>query len=256
MMRPPVRPLSAEDVLDLAEDGGGGAASRALAVLARAMPGRHPDRLRALAVGRRDAELMDVRALTFGRALALVSRCPHCGTPTELDLTADRIGLTCEAVPEDWEARAFSVAGETWRLRPVTAGDLADLEHIGDPADLGRRLLRRCLTPANPADREEAVRRLDAWLEADPDHLASVETALADLDPAAETLLEMTCPACRNLWTEAFDAPAILWSDLRAEAGRLLGEIAELARAYHWAERDILALPPARRRFYLEAARA
>lgn len=257
MMRPSLRSLSAKDVLELAEDGEEtGSASRALAILARAVPSRDPDQLRALAVGRRDAELMDIRALTFGRTLLLVSRCPHCGMLTDLDLTADRIGLTCAAVPEDWEARAFSIGAETCRLRPVTAGDLADLEHVGDATELGRHLLRRCLTPAEAIDNAEVECRLDAWIALDSDHLASLEAALVDLDPAADTLLELMCPACRNLWTEAFDAPAIVWRELRAEAGRLLGEIAELARTYHWAETDILALPPVRRRFYLEAARA
>ena len=257
MMRASLRSLSAKDVLELAEDGEeAGSASLALAILARAAPDRDTDQLRALAVGRRDAELMDIRALTFGRTLLLVSRCPHCATLTDLDLTADRIGLTCAAVPEDWEARAFSIGAETCRLRPVTAGDLADLEHVGDATELGRHLLRCCLTPAEAVGNAEAECRLDAWIAVAPDHLASLEAALVDLDPAADTLLELTCPACRNLWTEAFDAPAILWRELRAEAGRLLGEIAELARTYHWAERDILSLPPARRRFYLEAARA
>jgi hypothetical protein len=32
-----------------------------------------------------------------------------------------------------------------------------------------------------------------------------------------------------------------------------MAEIVVLARTYHWSERDILALPPGRRRFYLGA---
>jgi hypothetical protein len=234
-------PLHAEDILALAETGRAGPARFALAVLARAMPGRPAEEARALSVGRRDAELMEINSLTFGPILPLVSRCPHCRTETEIELAPAAIGLSCAAVSEHWETRVIPLGAGEANLRPVTAGDLADLEGVGDPGRLRQALLRRCLP---------------AGIEAKPGELGLIEQALAELDPAAEILLDMTCPACRSTWEECLDPPAILRSHIEAEARRLLGEVAELARLYHWSERDILALPPARRRFYLEAGRA
>jgi hypothetical protein len=235
----PIQPLDAEAILELAESGRGGTAGFALAVLARATPDRPAEEARALSVGRRDAELMEINSLTFGRIVPLVSRCPHCRTESELELAPAALGLTVSAVPERWQAHPVLLGETELMLRPVTAGDLADLERIGDPDHLSRALLDRCLSA-----------------EIGPEHIDMIEETLGELDPAAEILLEMTCPVCHEIWTECLDPPAILQSHIKAEARSLLGEVAELARLYHWSERDILAMPPARRRFYLEAGRA
>ncbi|WP_117190433.1 hypothetical protein [Rhizobium terrae] len=254
-MQPLFRHLTAKDILDLSDAGAVGVASLALTILDRAAPTRSFEALRAITVGRRDAELMDIRAMSFGRILSLVSHCAHCGTRTELELTAEDIGLTCTAVPGEWQSCSLDLDGEPCIVRPVTAGDLADLDTVREPVDFGRHLLRRCLTSADGSHWLSSGDALEKWLDAEPARALGVEAALADLDPAADIQLELTCPVCRGVWTEQFDAPAILWDDIRAEADRLLGECAELARAYHWTEQDILALSPARRRFYLEAAR-
>ena len=84
--------------------------------------------------------------------------------------------------------------------------------------------------------------------------LPAIEDALEALDPQADVLLDLRCPACGSRWSEVFDAGLVLWSDIRLAAQRLLSEVAQLARAFHWSERDILGMPASRRRFYLEAA--
>jgi hypothetical protein len=48
------------------------------------------------------------------------------------------------------------------------------------------------------------------------------------------------------------DPAEFLWAAAEAQARRLLLEVDALARAYGWREPDVLALPPARRRAYLE----
>jgi hypothetical protein len=50
-----------------------------------------------------------------------------------------------------------------------------------------------------------------------------------------------------------FDIASFFWTEIAAEAKRLLGEVHILASAYGWREADILSLNPLRRRFYLEA---
>ena len=90
--------------------------------------------------------------------------------------------------------------------------------------------------------------------DADADSLAAVEDTLEMLDPAIETTLAWSCPACGAAWTELLDAASLLASELGSQAQQVLAEVATLALAYHWSERDILAMPAQRRRFYLAAA--
>jgi rRNA maturation protein Nop10 len=240
-----MRPLGAQDILDLSDGGTAGAGARALAVLSRAMPDQPLARHRALGIGRRDAELMAIRSMTFGQRFELTPCCPHCGAITELSLTAAEIELTCEAVPELVEPQLLRIDEHAILLRPVSAGDLADLEQLNDPDHMRIALINRCVLAVDGTAGADAPETL----------IAPIEAALAKADPAAEITLELTCPDCGEAWSELFDPLTVLWSDIRSQTGRLLNDVAELARAYHWSERDILAMPHARRRFYLEAAR-
>jgi len=78
--------------------------------------------------------------------------------------------------------------------------------------------------------------------------------AWAAADPLAVTELALTCPACGHRWPEEADLGPFVWRKVDAWAESLLDDVAQLARAYGWRESDVLALPPARRRRYLERA--
>jgi hypothetical protein len=71
-------------------------------------------------------------------------------------------------------------------------------------------------------------------------------------DPAAEISLRLTCPACAYEWELLFDIAEFFWTEISAQAQRLVREIDALARAYGWTEREILSLPAQRRQTYLE----
>ena len=75
--------------------------------------------------------------------------------------------------------------------------------------------------------------------------------AMAAADPQAEIEISLECPACTCHWTEIFDIDSFFWTELQAWAARILREIHQLASAYGWSEREILALPPLRRNTYL-----
>lgn len=234
-----MRPLSVRDILDLGEVDIRGGAGFALEVLARAGVGA--DNARGLPVGARDARLMEVRAATFGRRFELFSQCPDCATPVEVALTAEDIGLANDGPPPTGRTLRFQDRDLT--LRPVTAGDLADAERFCSVEDVRRALLANCVVAVDGVDGAPVPTGAEAVIEA----------GLEAMDPAAEIILEYACPACGRDWGGVFDAATLLWSDLRDQARRLMAEVAILARAYHWSEGDILALPPGRRRFYLEA---
>jgi hypothetical protein len=82
--------------------------------------------------------------------------------------------------------------------------------------------------------------------------IAKLADYLDDAEDPAEILIDMRCPACACSWQIEFDIASYFYSELTALARRLLEEVHILASAYGWSERDILTMPPGRRRFYLE----
>jgi len=83
--------------------------------------------------------------------------------------------------------------------------------------------------------------------------VALLDLRVAEFDPQAEIELSVTCPACGATFTTELDAGDLLYSDLVARQGDLDLAIHLLALHYHWSEDDILDLPIARRRRYVEA---
>lgn len=207
-------------------------AARALA--AWALPDLSHEQVAALPVGRRDRAILELRAAVLGPALTLRAACPRCGEPVEADIP-DLRGDPPPALPAVHELAAADLHA---RFRLPTGDDLAAVADLPDPA---AALLRRCLlAPDDP-----------------PPALAeAVLAAMAELDPDADLELALACPACDHRWLAPFDVVAFFRAELTAWAGRLVHEVASLARAYGWREADILAMSPARRRLYLDAASA
>jgi hypothetical protein len=238
--------LSARDLLLVWERGERRRpAERALALLAAACPELPDDALAALPLGRREARLFGLYRETFGTGLDLATPCPRCGATLEISLSIDDLGLGDGAGMEDGGAE-IEDGGLHLLLRPLAAGDLAAAADCMDVAEARRLLAGRAV--------------LEAWrggLPVDPFELTDgeieiVSRALAGLDPQAEILLDLDCPACGHHWPSLLDAADCLWHEIDAVARRLLREVHTLARAYHWREADILAMSAVRRRRYLE----
>jgi hypothetical protein len=143
-----MKALSVRDILDLGEGDFRGAATFALEVLSRAEADE--DHGRDLPVGTRDARLMTVRAASFGHRFELFSRCPACETPVEVGLTAEDIGLAGDG--PSTAVRTLRFQDRDLTLRPITAGDLADVERLGSIENVRRALLVRCVTAVDGVD--------------------------------------------------------------------------------------------------------
>ena len=217
---------------------------REIALLAAAS-GEPAERLARLPVGERDRRLLDLREHAFGNRLDCETACPACGARLELELTAAEIRPPSRDVqPSDLRMTDESTV-VTFRL-PDSADVAASRGSIRDPEEL---LLSRCVVeathegaPVDGAALPIAVRE-------------SLAARMAELDPLAELLLQLTCPECAHSWQADFDPAAFLLAEVDAWAARVLGEVDRLARAYGWSEAEILALSPLRRRRYLELAR-
>ncbi|GAA0316924.1 hypothetical protein GCM10010302_65010 [Streptomyces polychromogenes] len=219
---------------------GHGPAVRAVA-LAAAAGGHTFAEAGALPLGARDALLVELRAACFPGDLQCLARCPGCGE--ELDVAVPLSDLRQPAPAPPGEA-TVTAGGVRVRYRPLTGLDVLAV----DPAapDARRRLVGRCVLEVEGLP-------VDGGGELPREAVAAVAAALAEADPRADLRIDLTCAVCGHGWAAPFDVPAHVWADVDACARGLLADVHALALAYGWPEADILALGPARRRFYLEA---
>jgi hypothetical protein len=221
--------LSAAATLDLWQAvEGRDPVGRSLALAA--VSGRDPDELAAMPLGRRDALLLELHA---GEALDARAACPACGEQAEFAVGTRELLARGRDASEP--APVESVA---WRS--PDSRDLAAAAAAGDAEAAERVLLERC---AGSADLPAEVR-------------AVVVRAMAEADPLAEVLVDVSCPACGEAFVADVDVAGYVWAELRARALRLLREVDVLARAYGWTEAEVLALGDRRRAAYLELAEA
>ncbi len=220
-------------------------AERMLALLDAAGAPTDGGALAALSLGRRDAQLMDLRERLFGPLLALVTDCPACGSVLESGLALADIRVAGDAAADC----SVALLDYHARFRLPASSDLLAL--TGDRQENARAiLLERCLLEARAPD-GTAVHARDL-----PQTVtAAAAAAMAAADPQADVELALACPACGHGWPAAFDIAGFLWKELHAWAKLMLGDVYELARAFGWAEADILALSPTRRQIYLDLAR-
>jgi len=216
---------------------------RALELLSPVYPQDSPVDLRDLSVGRRDAELLALREQLFGPEMAAIAACPQCGGRLDLTLNVTEMRSICP--PEPLDSVDLTVAGYELQFRLPNSEDLALALNRND-SDGGRyRLVSRCLL---------SVRHDDAPAPSDPlpdEVVDAVSERMASADPLADVQLALACPLCSHRWRATFDIVSFLWREIESMAGRLLRDVHALASAYGWHERDILALSPVRRQFYL-----
>jgi hypothetical protein len=237
-MEQPTRSLSPEKILDVWESGWQQhELDRALTLLSAAYPGARQDELADLTIGERDARLLQLREAVFGAGAAGISECPGCGERVEFPLDP-RTLAHAEEVTET--AREIEVNGTHVRFRLPTSRDLAEVVVAPDQSRGLHLLIKRCvIEPRLPGELPDEI-------------LEALSQAILKADPQAEIMISLSCPNCGEKWELLFDIAHFFWNEIAAQAQRLVCEIDALARAYGWTEREILSLPPQRRRTYLE----
>ncbi len=235
----PIR-LNAETLIDLAERATQLSAGQwSLALLQAAFPQAVRDDLLELPVGTRDRLIMAVRARLVAAPLRSEPECSDCGARFELNLLAEDLGLGPDAAQTDPRFRAVCIEGQELMLRPVRLADLLTVETLADISQAAQLLAQRVCGGELP----------DLPVEA-------LETALEQLDPAADIWLNTQCPECGAEHSLAFDPVHYTAQEMRQSAQQILRDVVDIARAFHWSEQDILALPDSRRAYYVAEALA
>lgn len=224
--------------------------ARASALIARCMR-EHGDKASELAMGDREALLLQLRRLALGDRMECLLACPtaECGERMELELRVDEFLLP----PYTDAARAYNGAHEyagaryetTFRVPATADVDAVAATARADPQRAGHDLLRRCVQRVTC---EGVACTVD---DLPPGVVDAIGAAMAERDPQAELTLELACPACGTEFSAVFDSAGYLMQELDARADTLLREVHALALNYGWAERDILRMPRPRRSQYL-----
>lgn len=223
--------------------------TRILRACLRAADGGEPDAesVWRWTLHRRLQALLAVERAGGGERAEIELRCPHagCGEPMAIDLDLERFVLPDPPPRFDVELAPGACA----RVRLPSGDDQRRwAAHAPGPAP-ERRLARDLVEALNGeplGDRDELPAE---WLE-------PLAEALEERDPLTALRLTTCCPACGAPVDAEFDLEAHLLRNAAARQARLLDAVHRLASAYHWSEREILALPRSRRQQYLARLRA
>ena len=181
---------------------------------------------------------------SFGSQVDALTGCQACGATLDVALSLTELPPGPEYTPGDpAPTRTLDLAGGVVTVRSPTVRDLVAAAADADPRGA---LVRRCAQRTGPAPVEMAS--LGA------DELALVDEALEDLSGLGLITVRAACPDCGEPVAALLDPAALLWQQVQDAAPALLRDVATLAAAFGWSEREILALPAARRRAYLELA--
>lgn len=214
-------------------------------MLALAFPETPVEALWRLSLGQRNTQLLRMRQRLFGPKLDAFAKCPHCEEALELTLNANALGL---ADPGAEPPAGFELESDGYalRFRLLNSSDLMAAAAAASVGEARAMLVERCLLEARHDDHAIATSALPAAV------IECLADRLSECDPQAETLIDLVCPACERGWQILFDIPSFLYTEIDAQARRLLREVHTLARAYAWREPDILAMSARRRQDYLE----
>jgi hypothetical protein len=236
--------LAPVDIVATWEQGAGRRAhERAVILLDAVMPGSSVDDVLDLAIGARDAALLDVHRALVGGRVEGTSGCESCGETLEVVFEVDDVTVDAESMPGE---QTIQCAGYEVTFHLPNGRDLALAEAASDVAGARAVLLARCLTSARFDGVPVSIGDL-------PEHVIdAVDDAMAAADPQGDLEIATSCPACAAPQRLLFDPITFVWSELEERARRVLRDVHELASAYGWREDEVMALPEARRSLYLE----
>lgn len=221
------------------------ALDQAITILRAAFPEVSRETLASLRIGQRDASLFAIRAQLFGAHLSSLAICPACSERIEFVLNTADLPITPGIEPVEDILTLTTDEGEL-HFRLPNSLDLAAIVDSHDIPAARTQLAQRCILQANRDGEAVAVEDLSETL------IAAMAAYMDTCDPLAAIVIPLDCMACGYSWHILFDIVSFFWTEIAAQARRLLREVHTLASQYGWREADILAMSAMRRQFYLE----
>ena len=209
--------------------------------------------IRSLSIGDRDYLLQAFAATLHDDPLWLTSECRHCKQLMDLsfrfaELPAKRIADN--AVKE----KAISLSSAEAIIRVPTGYDHEAIAAIDDDQSAISCLLGRLVSVSNQTNNKTCNNKkgsspaqtfIKNWSQ---DDLAKIEVEIEAISPEVADQLLVQCPHCQTDNRVKVD----VFSLLHESQEDILAEVHQLAASYHWSEAEILNLPTARRKRYLQ----
>lgn len=261
-------PLSGREEALLAESNGRARPCLATAILSRCVrrigtvSPVSEEAVRSLLVADRQVLLLRLREATFGDQVQATILCPKpdCGARMDVDFSTRDIPVKesedsgpiyyMELSPD---AAFVSEHGQEYRHIGFRLPNGADQEALApvlarSEAQAAAMLLTRCVQSIGPlgSPTDEQIRGLS------PLARAEIEQQMARVAPEVELTLEGDCPECGRAFSLPFDLEGFVLGELNTSLDLLYREVHYLAYHYHWSEREIMDMPRAKRRRYIE----
>lgn len=211
-------------------------------LMAPSLPKWKSSELASLTIGQRNAHLLLLRERLISSTLHALVNCPKCAAP--LEFTEQTENLLEGYTPPLRKHHRLEAAGLTLDFRLLTSTDLA-LSGGDCASEVRSNLVRRSIMQASRDGKTFAAAELDHSA------MAALESALELHDPLCNVWFKLNCAACDHVWKASLDIVFFLWTELRVLVTGILEDVREIALSYGWRESDILAMSPARRRYYL-----
>lgn len=208
--------------------------------------------VQSLTVGDREALLLCLRRLTLGDSLQCLLNCPEpdCGEKVDLDLKVSDLLLPPHPRMQPSHDTTIKENETVYRVRfrLPNGGDQEAIAALAqsDPQTAARVLLGRCVKQVTLEDNGKSV---EEW----PSTLAQqISAIMAELDPQAELILNLTCPVCGHVFAALFDTGTYFFKEISSRMRHLYREVHLLAFYYHWSEAEIMGMTTQKRHRYLE----
>jgi hypothetical protein len=252
-----LRPVAGRDEAFLMQQGRAlSPASRTTALLARCLcrlgsvSRVTADVVRSLSVGDREALVLHLRCITLGDTMSCVLTCPACAEKLDLDLHLAELLLPPYPHASDLHEVSVGAADASCRAR-LRVPNGADQEQAAamaaDAPDAAADfVLRRCVQEIVDERTGAPLPDIPAWAA------PALAGKMAELDPQAEILLDLVCPACSETFRTPFDIADYFHRELCGRERDLYCDIHHLASRYHWSENEILRLSRRKRMLYLD----
>ncbi|SRR5712692_7852482 len=251
-----LRPLAGRDETFLGEDVQALLpAQQSTALLARCLTRLGPldpvttEAVRSLTVGDREALLLHLRRLTLGNLMKCILSClnPECGEKMDLDLNVSDLLMPPYQHTQERYETTVKENGTAYRVRfrlPSGADQETAAELVrGDAHAAADLVLRRCVECVTIEGES-----IDEW---PPLVARQLPAIMAELDPQAEVMLNLTCPFCGHVFSALFDTTSYFSQELAGRMRHLYREVHLLAFHYHWSEEEIMGMTARKRHLYL-----
>jgi hypothetical protein len=205
-----------------------------------------------LTAGDREALLLHLHRLTLGDKIRGILNCPSCKDRMGLELRAGDLLLPQYAHAQEWFEREIKEDGKSYQIhfRSPNGSDIEAAAVLvpGDLEGSWRLMLQRCVKRVSAMGEGEL-----SFDKCPPKLLERLSALMAELDPQAEIVLDLKCPACGHSFSALLDAATFLFEEIAALTEHLYRDVHFLAFCYHWSEAEILALPSGRRHRYIDS---